>query len=1180
MPSKILNFSSDRLITGINIIDNTLFFTDNENEPKKILLKEFREADHSTGTTNIYGSGRAFQERDITVIRPHPMAAPSISTASGLYDRIDNYINPEAGKPQVITKGSNAHESGAVIYGQSISNGTAFQERGFYYVEYSGDITRNYLLEEGTKVEVNYLDGINFKAELDGLNDGKKHYFIAYAKTAINEVIFADNIKSFISGGAVGAAATVTTFKPQRTDENLKYFLEGEVISNTPVQESGFWYRQTELLEGLSLTDLENDEYRKTIPSDFFDAGSGEFHALLPVEPEKTLFAQAWARNDSGLAKGTVESIFSIRDARGPSVSNSLYYPKETSVEVSGIVTNSNGDLKSRGFYFSKYFTDKITILNNKDTSYVYKVTVPFDEFTENEVFKYNTATDVNFPFTLSTGDNLAFLAFADNGAENQATSPTIVPFESNQSGETTGEPPKVSTAGLVTQPDGKIRVNWTLHNFVDTSGVILVKNKNGNSDEFLGLTAAEKLEQAIQRAAINNNAAILEGEVYRGTMLFTQTPKEPGGYSIVIGSSDLITLEDDKKYYAVAYATKGSRIGYGAVLGPRGTIVDNRGFKLTTLNASNITTTGAKLYGKFEFDGAHDDAIVEAGFVWAKGSPDGIFAQDNTIQVSSGLLAKLDKYAEYNGDEDAASPTVITNEFNASITVTAQEKNASYYFIAYIKTTSGGPKIFADFTQDISSNGNGIIEVTIPGTEDLPLPKPVIREIETDRIQPTLEVKKGNQGGVSDMDFYSLSPTVYYMLEELIPSASLTTDDAIRGYISQNFNSTADDESGKLSFLSDLQTTGSYLDQRATITFGETYNNAIHSQENPELKANATYRAFATMKNGASTGNETFGIFVGSSYDGVGVSNSIEFTTGMNRNNAPDTTPKNSNPVYSSPIVGSVIVDNVKTDRATLRAAVINDGGTSINSRKFYYWQTENSNVTVAQVLANGSEFTNVTASYPMTGELKDLDTGSTYHVVAQATNSAGTGTSENVTKFKTSGVVITDEGSQTEPPTLGTPEHYVSLGIELNKHDIYFDAEGNLREQSGNTENYIRVSTTPDGAEFGYRIGEFNYGANDEINISKGKDDINRDIITVGVPENETGKARKAIVTVWLKQANAFEESFTIHQDAGSSTSTEGPDTGGGSNDLPASTPLTIPGQDNTNTLPGFQSAPGFGG
>ena len=75
MASNILNFSPDRLITGINIIDGMLFFTDNKNEPKKINIEKFKgnlvdpqsgeiiEVSHNK-TTKIYG--RNFKERDIT----------------------------------------------------------------------------------------------------------------------------------------------------------------------------------------------------------------------------------------------------------------------------------------------------------------------------------------------------------------------------------------------------------------------------------------------------------------------------------------------------------------------------------------------------------------------------------------------------------------------------------------------------------------------------------------------------------------------------------------------------------------------------------------------------------------------------------------------------------------------------------------------------------------------------------------------------------------------------------------------------------------------------------------------------------------------------------------------------------------------------------------------------------
>lgn len=86
MPSKILNFSKDRLITGVNIIDGMLFFTDNHTEPKKINIEKFKGNDpdvpvnHTSGTTKIYD--RTFEERDITVIKEHPILPLSTSLSS------------------------------------------------------------------------------------------------------------------------------------------------------------------------------------------------------------------------------------------------------------------------------------------------------------------------------------------------------------------------------------------------------------------------------------------------------------------------------------------------------------------------------------------------------------------------------------------------------------------------------------------------------------------------------------------------------------------------------------------------------------------------------------------------------------------------------------------------------------------------------------------------------------------------------------------------------------------------------------------------------------------------------------------------------------------------------------------------------------------------------------------
>jgi len=115
MPSRILNFSKDRLITGINIIDGMLFFVDNETEPKKINIKKFRgddidgefknvQVDHSSGTTSIYN--RPFEERDITVIKDHPQSPISTDLISAVsddyYNDGDDIIDTDDGGNDII----------------------------------------------------------------------------------------------------------------------------------------------------------------------------------------------------------------------------------------------------------------------------------------------------------------------------------------------------------------------------------------------------------------------------------------------------------------------------------------------------------------------------------------------------------------------------------------------------------------------------------------------------------------------------------------------------------------------------------------------------------------------------------------------------------------------------------------------------------------------------------------------------------------------------------------------------------------------------------------------------------------------------------------------------------------------------------------------------------------------
>jgi hypothetical protein len=71
----ILNFSENYLITGINVIEGILIWTDNQTEPKKIFIEDWKNSTPNFVThSQIYS--RNFIEDDITVIKKYPLQPP------------------------------------------------------------------------------------------------------------------------------------------------------------------------------------------------------------------------------------------------------------------------------------------------------------------------------------------------------------------------------------------------------------------------------------------------------------------------------------------------------------------------------------------------------------------------------------------------------------------------------------------------------------------------------------------------------------------------------------------------------------------------------------------------------------------------------------------------------------------------------------------------------------------------------------------------------------------------------------------------------------------------------------------------------------------------------------------------------------------------------------------------
>jgi hypothetical protein len=103
---NILNFSSDNFITGVNILEGLLFWTDNVHEPKKINISKFKKATNNTfAHTQINGGN--FIEDHITVIKKAPINAPmltmSSSKRSGIIESSTSYNFTSGGDPLPTT---------------------------------------------------------------------------------------------------------------------------------------------------------------------------------------------------------------------------------------------------------------------------------------------------------------------------------------------------------------------------------------------------------------------------------------------------------------------------------------------------------------------------------------------------------------------------------------------------------------------------------------------------------------------------------------------------------------------------------------------------------------------------------------------------------------------------------------------------------------------------------------------------------------------------------------------------------------------------------------------------------------------------------------------------------------------------------------------------------------------
>ena len=93
--SGVLNFNKLNLITGVNILEGLLYWTDDRNEPRVINIATFKAGTTDFVTqTHVYGATRDFIASDITVIKKAPDSPLTAEAFPSLYSGVGTGITP------------------------------------------------------------------------------------------------------------------------------------------------------------------------------------------------------------------------------------------------------------------------------------------------------------------------------------------------------------------------------------------------------------------------------------------------------------------------------------------------------------------------------------------------------------------------------------------------------------------------------------------------------------------------------------------------------------------------------------------------------------------------------------------------------------------------------------------------------------------------------------------------------------------------------------------------------------------------------------------------------------------------------------------------------------------------------------------------------------------------------
>ena len=126
--SGILKFKTGKYITGINVLDGFLYYTDNENEPKQIEIEKFKRKVNNAAP---FYNGMSFTLEEITVIKKSPWQPPNMTLSDEkaganellVYNNLPE-LNPHSFyRPSQVKPGSNTLQPGdTFLFGFSGEN--------------------------------------------------------------------------------------------------------------------------------------------------------------------------------------------------------------------------------------------------------------------------------------------------------------------------------------------------------------------------------------------------------------------------------------------------------------------------------------------------------------------------------------------------------------------------------------------------------------------------------------------------------------------------------------------------------------------------------------------------------------------------------------------------------------------------------------------------------------------------------------------------------------------------------------------------------------------------------------------------------------------------------------------------------------------------------------------------